>query len=54
MEKVQTDSSSSENEISVNILKEVIDQQFLNDNLYISKKTIGVPQHGNVKLILFL
>ncbi|XP_012218099.1 uncharacterized protein [Linepithema humile] len=47
MEKVneQANSSSSENEMSVKILKEVIDQQFLNDNLYISKKTIIVPQY---------
>lgn len=33
----QVDLSSSEDEISPSILKEAIDQQFLNDNLYTGK-----------------
>ncbi|XP_070153635.1 uncharacterized protein [Polyergus mexicanus] len=40
----QTDLSSSEDEISPSILKEAIDQQFLNDNLYSTRKGQFVPE----------
>ncbi|XP_025267087.1 uncharacterized protein LOC105249487 isoform X2 [Camponotus floridanus] len=38
------DLSSSEDEICSNNLKEAIDQQFLNDNLYITRKTEFAPE----------
>lgn len=40
----QIDLSSSEDEIPQNILKEAIDQQFLNDNLYIVEKAEFIPE----------
>jgi len=42
----QVDSSSSEDEKFANILKEAIDQQFLNNNLYSTEKTEAIPQSG--------
>lgn len=38
------DSSSSEDEIYSNNLKEAIDQQFLNDDPYITRKTEFAPE----------
>jgi len=38
------DVSSSEDEICSNNLKEAIDQQFLNDNLYIPRKAEFAPE----------
>ncbi|EGI63243.1 hypothetical protein G5I_08271 [Acromyrmex echinatior] len=40
----QVDSSSSEDEKFANILKEAIDQQFLNNNLYNIEKAKAIPQ----------
>ncbi|XP_018375389.1 PREDICTED: uncharacterized protein LOC108769088 [Trachymyrmex cornetzi] len=40
----QVDSSSSEDEKLANILKEAIDQQFLNNNLYSIEKAKTIPQ----------
>ncbi|KYQ53768.1 hypothetical protein ALC60_07251 [Trachymyrmex zeteki] len=40
----QVDSSSSEDEKFANILKEAIDQQFLNNNLYSLEKTKAIPE----------
>ena len=42
----QVDSSSSEDEKFANILKEAIDQQFLNNNLYSIEKAEAIPQSG--------
>lgn len=44
MKEAKTDLSSSEDEISPSILKEAIDQQFLNDNLYSTRKDQFVPE----------
>lgn len=38
------DLSSSEDEICSNNLKEAIDQQFLNDNVYITRKAEFAPE----------
>lgn len=42
----QADLSSSEDETSTNILREAIDQQFLNDDLYSIEKTQAIPSSG--------
>lgn len=46
MEKInkQIDLSSSEDEVSTNILKEAIDQQFLTNDLYNMKKAKVISQ----------
>ncbi|XP_011253300.1 uncharacterized protein LOC105249487 isoform X3 [Camponotus floridanus] len=43
------DLSSSEDEICSNNLKEAIDQQFLNDNLYITRKTEFAPESKDLE-----
>lgn len=40
------DLSSSEDEASTNILRQAIDQQFLNDDLYNIEKTQVIPSSG--------
>lgn len=45
MEKQEVD-SSSEDEMLVNMMKEVIDKQFVNDTLYSKINTKIVPEHG--------
>lgn len=49
MRNNEEDSSSSENEISVDILKEAVDQQFFNETLYATKKIKIIPQSGKKK-----
>lgn len=42
----QSNLSSSEDEACTSTLKEAIDQQFLNDNLYSIEKTQPIPSSG--------
>lgn len=48
------DISSSEDEISTDVFKEAIDQQFLNDNLYNTAKLPLIPQSSEHKTYLTL
>ena len=40
----QADSSDSEDEVSASVLREAIDQQFLNDDLYVARRAEIVPE----------
>lgn len=49
----RTDSSSSEDEISTSVLREIVDQDFLNDDLYSTEKDKVVPQSGKQNKVLY-